>query len=91
MVLRGIEISKRRGVMVELITQHKHKMPTIRQAFIGGLLLRHFSLQYFTSVQFFAHTLRQVITLPQTAQGLLGSEDLLPLNPVFNVNPAYAA
>ena len=44
---------------------------------------RHFSLQYFTSVQFLAHALRQVIGLPQTAQGLLGRVDLLPLKSAF--------
>ena len=44
---------------------------------------RHFSLQYFTSVQFLAHALRHVIGLPQTAQGLLGRVDLLPLKSAF--------
>ena len=44
---------------------------------------RHFSLQYFTLVQFLAHALRQVIGLPQTAQGLLGRVDLLPLKSAF--------
>ena len=40
---------------------------------------RQASEQYFTCAQFFAHRLRQVISRPQAAQGLLGSEDLLPL------------
>ena len=40
---------------------------------------RQASEQYFTCAQFFAHRLRQVISRPQVAQGLLGSEALLPL------------
>lgn len=34
--------------------------------------LRHLSLQYFTSSQFFSHFLRQVKSRPQAAQGLEG-------------------
>jgi hypothetical protein len=41
---------------------------------------RQASEQYFTSAQFLAHRLRQVIGRPQVAQGLLGRERLLPLN-----------
>lgn len=37
--------------------------------------------QYFTSAQFLAQLLRQVISRPQATQGLLGKADLLPLNP----------
>lgn len=40
---------------------------------------RHLSLQYFTSSQFFAQALRQVMGRPQAWQGLLGRADLLPL------------
>lgn len=42
--------------------------------------LRQASEQTFTSSQFFAHFFRQVIGRPQTAQGLEGSDCLLPLN-----------
>jgi len=42
--------------------------------------LRHFSEQYFTSAQFFAHAFRHVISRPQTRQGLLDKWLLLPLN-----------
>jgi len=41
---------------------------------------RQASEQYFTSAQFLAHRLRQVIGRRQVAQGLLGRERLLPLN-----------
>jgi hypothetical protein len=44
-----------------------------------GAALRQASEQYFTSSQFLAQLLRQVISLPQTVQGLLGRYDLLPL------------
>ena len=49
----------------------------------GDFLWRHFSLQYFTSSQLFAQALRHVIGLPQAAHGLLGRDDLLPLNAVL--------
>lgn len=42
--------------------------------------LRQASLQNFTSSQFFAQRLRQVIGRPHATQGLLGSDVLLPLN-----------
>lgn len=90
MIARGIKIGKRRGVVVELIAQHEYKVPTARHAFSDTLLRRHFSLQYFTSVQFFAHALRHVINFPQRMHSLLGSVDLLPLNPVFKVIPVHA-
>jgi hypothetical protein len=45
-----------------------------------GAALRQASEQYFTSSQFFAQLLRQLISLPQTVHGLLGKYDLLPLN-----------
>ena len=35
------------------------------------------------STQFLAQALRQVMGLPQTAHGLLGRDDLLPLNAVL--------
>jgi hypothetical protein len=41
--------------------------------------LRQASEQTFTSFQFFAHFLRQVISRPQVAQGLVGRYRLLPL------------
>jgi hypothetical protein len=44
-------------------------------------LVRQASEQYFTSTQFFAQLLRQVISRPQARQTLLGSAALLPLNP----------
>jgi hypothetical protein len=44
-------------------------------------LARQASEQYFTSAQFLAQLLRQVISRPQTTQILLGSAALLPLNP----------
>ena len=46
----------------------------------------HASEQYFTSLQFFAHALRQVMSRPHCTQGLLGKLDLLPLNEVFEFN-----
>ena len=42
------------------------------------------SEQYFTSSQFFAQLLRQVMSRPQATQGLLGSDDLLPLKDIAN-------
>jgi hypothetical protein len=42
-------------------------------------LLRQASEQYFTSFQFLAQFLRQLISRPQIAQILVGNEDLLPL------------
>jgi hypothetical protein len=43
------------------------------------LFLRQASEQYFTSSQFLAQLLRQVMARPQAAQGLLCRADLLPL------------
>jgi hypothetical protein len=40
---------------------------------------RQASEQYFTSCQFLAQLLRQVMSRPQARQGLLGKDDLLPL------------
>jgi hypothetical protein len=40
------------------------------------------SLQYFTSAQFFAQCLRQLMARPQAKQGLFGSAALLPRKPV---------
>jgi hypothetical protein len=39
---------------------------------------RQASLQYFTSAQFFAQCLRQLMARPQATQGRLGSAALLP-------------
>jgi hypothetical protein len=55
------------------------------------LNFRHLSEQYFTSSQFFAHALRQVISRWQTAQILLGKLDLLPLNELGFVTPIMTA
>ena len=44
---------------------------------------RHASEQYFTSAQFLAQLLRQVISRPQATQCLLGRVALLPLKPVW--------
>lgn len=41
-------------------------------------LLRHRSLQYFTSSQLRAHFLRQLKGLPQVSHGLEGRKDLFP-------------
>ena len=41
---------------------------------------RQASLQYFTSAQFLAQCLRQLMARPQAMQGLLGSAALLPRN-----------
>jgi hypothetical protein len=41
---------------------------------------RQASLQYFTSAQFLAQLLRQLMGRPQATQGLLGSAALLPRN-----------
>ena len=46
---------------------------------------RHLSEQYFTSSQFLAHALRQVISRWHTTQILLGKLDLLPLKVVLFV------
>jgi hypothetical protein len=46
-------------------------------------LARHASEQYNTASQFFAQALRQVMLREHTKQSLLGSDCLLPLNPVF--------
>jgi hypothetical protein len=51
---------------------------------MGNFLERQASEQYFTSSQFLAHDLRQVISLPQTRQILLGKNDLFPLKPDFS-------
>jgi len=45
-----------------------------------GAALRQASEQYFTSSQFLAQLLRQLMSFPQTMQGLTGKKDLLPLN-----------
>ena len=50
---------------------------------LEGFLALQASEQYFTSAQFLAQLLRQVISRPQVTQTLLGSADLLPLN-AFN-------
>jgi len=47
----------------------------------GGFWALQASEQYFTSAQFLAQLLRQVISRPQATQGLLGKADLLPLKP----------
>lgn len=44
-----------------------------------GFFARQASEQYFTSAQFLAQLLRQVISRPQVTHILLGSDDLLPL------------
>ena len=46
---------------------------------------RHLTEQYFTSSQFLAHALRQVISRLQTTQTLLGKLDLLPLKVILFV------
>ena len=46
-----------------------------------GLFARQASEQYFTSAQFLAQLLRQVISRPQVTQILLGKPALLPLKP----------
>ncbi len=46
---------------------------------------RHLSEQYYTSSQFLAHALRQVISRWQIEQTLLGKPDLLPLKVVLFV------
>ena len=53
--------------------------------FVGGkvFLARQASEQYFTSAQFLAQLLRQVISRPQVTQILLGNAALLPLKPVW--------
>jgi len=67
---------------VELIAQHHHCFDfaahIIDYCFFGAAL-RQASEQYFTSSQFLAQFFRQVISLPQATQGLLGKYDLLPL------------
>ena len=57
--------------------------PTSTQLFGSPLdfLARHASEQYFTSSQFFAQLLRQVIARPHVTQILLGRPALLPLKP----------
>ena len=82
-ILRRVEIGKRAGVMVELVAQYKYQMTAGFHQLCEGLLRRHFSLQYFTSGQFFAHALRHVVGFPQTAQGFAERLDLLPLNVDF--------
>jgi hypothetical protein len=47
----------------------KLNMPTSLAAYFARLQA---SEQYFTLSQFFSQALRQVISLPQTVQGLLG-------------------
>jgi len=51
-----------------------------------ALTRRQASLQYFTSAQFLAQSLRQLMARPQATQGLLGSADLLPRNVVLLVD-----
>jgi hypothetical protein len=52
-----------------------------------GLRRRQASEQYLTDSQFLAQDFRQVISLPQLTQSLLGKKDLLPLNPDFSGLP----
>jgi hypothetical protein len=47
-------------------------------------LRRQASEQYLIDAQFFSQDFRQVISLPQATQSLLGKNDLLPLNPGFS-------
>ena len=54
----------------------------IRRDSAVDFLARQASEQYLTSAQFLAQLLRQVISRPQVTQILLGSDDLLPLNPL---------
>jgi hypothetical protein len=62
--------------------QHAGWLRELGQPGVGGVFFRarQASEQYFTSSQFFAQALRQLMGLPQTAQGLLGRWALLPLN-----------
>jgi hypothetical protein len=45
----------------------------------------HLSEQYLTSAQFLAQALRQVMSRPHCVHGLLGRDDLLPLNAVLTM------
>jgi len=55
--------------------------------FILFLFFRHASEHTLTSSQFLAQDFRQVISRPQTVQGLLGRCCLLPLNSDFMKQP----
>lgn len=48
-----------------------------------GFFARQASEQYFTSAQFLAQLLRQVMSRPHVTQILLGSDDLLPLKLIW--------
>ena len=74
-----VEAVERGGVQVELVAQHDDQRAAAQPR--GGLARRQASEQYFTSAQFFAQRLRQLIGRPQATQGLLGSAALLPLKP----------
>jgi hypothetical protein len=90
-VVPGVQAVEQAGIDVELIAQNQQEMAAGRchggvRSDAGVLslpLLRapQASEQYFTSAQFLAQLLRQTMSRPQTRQGLLGSEALLPLKP----------
>lgn len=50
---------------------------------LDAFLARQASEQYNTDSQFLAHALRHAMVRPQTAQGLLGRDCLLPLKSFF--------
>ena len=68
-----------------LVRRYDRKSKTVYCFGDLGFLARQASEQYFTSSQFFAQLLRQVISRPQARQGLLGKAALLPLNPVWPI------
>lgn len=93
-ILRGIEAVESGRIGVELVTEYEHDMAEgVKRAAAyragrlalgaGTFPLRQALEQYFTSSQFLAQALRQLMGRPQRAQGLVGSAALLPLKPRF--------
>ena len=76
-VLRRIKPVEGGRVQIQLVAKHDDKRAQLRHACVRRL--RQASEQYFTSVQFFSHRLRQVMARPHATHGLLGSPALLPL------------
>ncbi len=80
-VLRGIEAIEGGRFQVELVAEHDDEGAQARHVPEPGRRApRQACEQNFTSFQLCAQRLRQVIGRPQAAQGLPGSDRLLPLN-----------
>jgi hypothetical protein len=78
--MRRVEGIEGGRLEIELVAQHDHESAQARHVPTPGApALRQASEQNFTSSQLRDQRLRHVIGRPQAAQGLLGSDCLLPL------------